>query len=124
MHAPVTSSMPAGGDLRFLSSPKSFLLIESSAAAAAIRAGSAASRSFWIEAFIAKTSASFLVAASAMMLALAASAPAFSFSDSSFGTITFTDWIFSSTSIAFTLSSSCSRPTDAAVVLSLSTPFT
>ena len=87
MHAAATSSTPAGGFPSDLSSPRSFLFKESSAAAALTSAGSAASRSFSMFAFISITSASFVVACAAISFAVSASLFAFAFSASSFGII-------------------------------------
>mmetsp|Transcript_72856 Transcript_72856/g.199925 ORF Transcript_72856/g.199925 Transcript_72856/m.199925 type:complete len:230 (+) Transcript_72856:4250-4939(+) len=122
MHAPVTSSTPAGGFLSDLSSPRSLTFSESSAADAATSAGSAASSLVSMPAFIAITSASFFSAAAAMMFALAASSPALPFSSSSLGIIASTSAFFASTSTALILISSSSSATPAAVVSSLSTP--
>mmetsp|Transcript_23409 Transcript_23409/g.78735 ORF Transcript_23409/g.78735 Transcript_23409/m.78735 type:complete len:226 (-) Transcript_23409:2068-2745(-) len=120
--APVTSSMPAGGLARDLSSPRSFLLRESRAAAAFSRAGSAAARSFSILIFISLTATSFSAAADAITLALAASSAALAFSSSSLGIMASHLIFFSSTSTCFTLRSSSRSPTSLAVFSSLVTP--
>mmetsp|Transcript_35876 Transcript_35876/g.85983 ORF Transcript_35876/g.85983 Transcript_35876/m.85983 type:complete len:243 (+) Transcript_35876:1495-2223(+) len=121
-HAPVTRSTPAGGCLSDFSSPRSLTLSDSSAAEAAISAGSAAASLFSISALSAMTSTSTLEAASAILLALAASMPALPFSSSSLGIMASTSIFLASTSTVFTLISSSSSPTPSAVVSSLITP--
>mmetsp|Transcript_35994 Transcript_35994/g.94709 ORF Transcript_35994/g.94709 Transcript_35994/m.94709 type:complete len:234 (-) Transcript_35994:728-1429(-) len=123
MHAPVTSSTPAGGFLSDLSSPRSLTLRPSSAAAAATSAGSAAASLTSMPAFISMTSFSLMVAAEAILLALAASSPALDFSSSSLGIIASTSCFLASTSTALILICSSSPATDSAVASSLMTPF-
>mmetsp|Transcript_17557 Transcript_17557/g.54678 ORF Transcript_17557/g.54678 Transcript_17557/m.54678 type:complete len:302 (+) Transcript_17557:3750-4655(+) len=120
--AAVTSSMPAGGLPSVRSSPRSFLLSESRAAAAAWSAGWAAWRSASILAFISATAASFSAAALATPVAARLSSAARSFCSAIWGTSASHCAFFSSTSSCLACSWRSRRLTDSAVASSLCTP--
>mmetsp|Transcript_24996 Transcript_24996/g.41820 ORF Transcript_24996/g.41820 Transcript_24996/m.41820 type:complete len:219 (+) Transcript_24996:3084-3740(+) len=119
----VISSTPAGGFLRDLASPRSFLLSVSRAASAACTRGSAAARSASTDTCLAATAVATAALLSASMVAASFSMAALAFSSPTFSAKASADTTFSSTSMAFTLACSTSTSTSRCVFSILSRPF-